>query len=353
MENSKNCVVDCCPVRFAPGELEVALCTYNRPNFIRILLPQVYEECIKRNIHFRIVDASTSNESEQIIYDFNEEHEIKISYTKVDSDTLPGYMQMEAINTSESNYVWVYADSRRVEFAEFDEKVFPIIKDGIDMVVFFDGSFRIPDRIYMDVSEFLHDCMVPFTCTGCSIYRRSIFGWMENNRKLKGNCDNLFEKNYAFSWMGYSLYALAQQSEPKVYFCKVDMKPVMKKKNSSWTKKFYHCWIDDLAAITDNLPEIYKDTESLLYETWKRLKLDSPMYCYIARMKGDWNKTKYKYYFDNGMLKRTGADVRRLSFYACAPIPAVKVHYLISRIIDYGGVRLKRIWRVHVACKRY
>lgn len=72
-------------VYFNNGELEIALCTYNRPDNIRKIIPEIHAECEKRNISLRIVDASPNTDTQLYIEAFNSEHHNHVHYTKVDS----------------------------------------------------------------------------------------------------------------------------------------------------------------------------------------------------------------------------------------------------------------------------
>ncbi len=331
----KSCnTVDSHRVVFKKNEFEIALCTFNRPQFVKVLLPELSLQCLARNIQLRIVDASNTDETEQIVRSFNKRSlEMNVLYTRVPSDTIPGFMQMQAINTSDSKYVWVYADARRVDFDEFDRKIFPIIKKGIDLLVFYGSDYSAQVGLYTDLSRFVHSCIVQFTCTGCSIYNREIFECFRDNLELKKHCDDLFKDNYAFSWMGYSLYALAQKKCIKTYFSKVLVKPVLKKKRSTWMKRFYACWIDDMIDITDNLPEMIRGKDTLLTEIWRKMELDRADYCYLGRTVGDLNRAKYEHYLNSGVLERICANKKRMRFYACSPIIFIYLAYPLDKFL--------------------
>lgn len=321
-------------IHFSDGAFEIALCTFNRVEFIIKQIKVLYKECLKRNIKLRVVDASEDDKTEDFIEVFNADRKIKVGYTRVSSGTLPGYMQIEAIKTAQSEYVWVYADSRIFDFSEFDSKVFPQVIEGADVIVFYDSEFPKEGTLYSNASDFIQDCFVPFTCTGCSIYKRDIFKCFNDSLLLK-KCDDLYKKNYAFSWMGYVLFALDWNSSNYQYYAKVQIEPVEKKKKSTWTKRFYHCWIDDIIDLTASLPDSYKHTDLIIRNVWERLRLDDPYYCFISRTKGDLNQYTYKNYLRNGKLVKTGANIKRIGLYACAPLLLVYIYYQMTRVVHW------------------
>lgn len=304
---------------FDENEFEIAIVTYKRSLFIKTWLDKCYIDTVKRNIQLKIIDSSPDNLTQKVVDEFNLRNKARIAYCHVDTETPIGYKPMIGILTSKSKYVWVAGDSRYHDFKEFDKNVFPFIRQGLDFIVFFNGFGELTYKIYTDKTSFLHDCFIPCTCIGCSIYKVDLFDDIKLDEKLMAHYDNLFKYNYGFGWLGYFYSMFAKKNECRAAFCEVTIYSIAKNKKQAWAKKFYGCWIDDLHQIMNNLPSIYNHTDDVLRETWEKMHLDSWYYCYIARMGGDLNSKSLKYYKENGLLERTGANQLRVEFFAYAP----------------------------------
>lgn len=322
---------------FSDKFLEIAITTYNRPLFIVAWLQYCFGNVKKRNIALTVYDSSPNSETEKVIDDFNKNNNNYIKYVHVDSNTIIGYKPMVAILNSDCKYVWVSGDSRYQDFDEFDKKIFPILKQEIDFLVFFDDLVGLVDTDYSDKSKFLHECFIPCTCIGCSIYRTDIFSHMKNDATVKFHYDDLFSKNYGFAWLGYFYSAFADSPDYRAAYRKVHIYNVFPKKKQAWAKKFYECWIDDLCQITDNLPVIYENTETVCRESWDSMKLYSFYYCFTAKLYGDLSKKNYERYVETGLIQRISQDkIGRIKFFAYSPKWLIKILYLFYRIFNFS-----------------
>ena len=135
---------------FDNNQLEIAVSTYKRPEYIETWLNKCYQSATDRNIAISICDSSPDDRTEKVVKKFNSEKLSKVDYHRVDSSTIIGYKPMVSILETSAEYLWVAGDSRYHYFDELDEKVFPYIKDrSIDYVVINVGNnYQLPDTIY-------------------------------------------------------------------------------------------------------------------------------------------------------------------------------------------------------------
>ncbi len=327
---------------FENGELEVVVVTYNRKDFVEEWLIKNHDELTKRNIRIRIVDSSTNDDTEKYISWFNKEYNANVDYEHLNANVLLGYKPVKALLTATTEYTWITADSRYFDYDDMDNKVFPKIKDKIDYIVMqIVNNENNDDKIYIDKSQFIHECFISTTCLGNSIYRNEIFKEIKNNTAERAICDQLFKENYAFAWLGYFYTEFAKKAY-RVAFEKVKIINIYpEKKTPSWIRKFYGCWLVDLCEIVDNIPEIYNGKESIPAEVWKDMNLYGDAYSYMARKYGDLNSKSFNYFLDKGLISRITTNCKKIKFYALAPMPVVEIRYFIFRCTD----KIDRIMR--------
>ena len=223
-------------IRFDNNEFEIAIATYNRPEYIKGWLERCYNDICIRNIYISIYDSSTNSDTQKVVEEFNRDKIQKVEYHSVPSDTIIGYKPMIPIYNSTRKYLWVSGDSRYHDFNELDEKVFPFIKRNIDFILLWClNNAENEGKVYTNKSDFLHDCFISSTCIGLSIYKLSLFDELKLNQDLIKEYDNLFMNNYGFAWLGY-FYNEFAKGEHTAAFCKVAVKKVLnQKKKQSWT----------------------------------------------------------------------------------------------------------------------
>lgn len=307
-------------VKFEPGELEIAIVTYNRCMFIAEWLKQCYRMAQDRNISISIYDSSINDETEKYIYDFkNRMNDKDLKYYHIPSNINIGYKPMIPILNSKAKYIWVSGDSRYHEFQDLDKKVFPYLKKDIDYVVLhICNNEENDEKIYTDRHEFFKDCFISMTCIGLSIYKTSLFGAMKSSKQLQCSCDQKYKNNYAFAWIGYFLEMFCMGSH-KALFSIIPIKNIKSDiKIHSWFQRCYECWVQDLCDLMDSISEKYQHTESVMRNTWIYLALDSPGFCIYARKKGDLNKKSIKKYMANDKLFRVTKQIKRIVTLACA-----------------------------------
>lgn len=299
---------------FDTGELEIALVTYNRCDFVAEWMKRCYESIRRRNIHLSIYDSSTNRDTERYVNEWKARmNDNRIEYYHVDSGINIGYKPMLPILNAKSKYLWISGDSRCHDFECLDEKVFPYLRQDIDCVLFHILNNEENDgKIYTDKNELLRDCFVSMTCIGLSIYKLSLFDSLKKDKQFMEICNQKYRNNYGFAWIGYFLEMFAI-GKRKALFSLVpgtDLKADIK--IPSWFKRCYACWVDDLCGLMDAVSEKYQQTETVMRETWKYISLDSPGFCDFARRKGDLNLSTYRKYKENGMLDRVTDKADRL-----------------------------------------
>lgn len=316
------------PFLFEDNVFEIALVTYNRPEFVQVWFDKCYSSACERNISVSVYDSSPNDDTLRVVELINDRNAKRINYFRIDSNIHIGYKPMYPILQSQSKYVWVSGDSRYHDFDELDKKVFPYLNQGIDYVTMqiLDGS-NDEAKVYDDLGDFIHECFIPSTCIGLSIYKTDLFSELKLDLKKMEYYDNLFKENYAFAWLGY-FYSIYAQNGHKAVCAKVHISNILSdKKIQTWAKRFYACWLVDLCQIIDNIPNCYSRKGDIPRETWQKMKLDSHLYCYRARKKGDLNAKSYEYYKENALLDRVVDCDKRIKFYAKAPMVVIEIVY--------------------------
>lgn len=333
---------------FEKGELEIAMVTYNRCKFVKEWIINSYEELVKRNIHLSIYDSSTNTETENYVIQFNQDRDVKIEYIRIASETEIGYKPMLPIFNSKAKYVWVSGDSRRHDFGELDEKVFPYLKQDIDYILLDMVDKVKENKFYLDKSEFLRDCFTSSTCIGMSIYKRSIFECLKNDEKWLQQCDLKYRHNYGFGWLGY-FFEVYANGNYKAMVAKVKViNYFLDKKKQTWAARWYECWLDNLCDLLDKLPECYENKELVPQVVWEDMQLVNHAIGYSNRMLGHWNREGYQKYKKSGLLSRVTQKSKLVTFYSCAPMWLVKVMYsFVSTIHPVDNVDY-----VKNACKK-
>ena len=181
------------------------------------------------------------------------------------------------------------------------------------------------------MNEVLHDCFVPSTCIGMSIYRKNIFEPLKNDCVLLDQYNKLFACNYGFGWLGY-FWSLFANGNYRAALINVRVKSIAGKKKQAWAVRFYGCWADDLCYIIDNIPNSYVSKSEIPKSTWKVMKLDTFTYSYLARKHGDLCKEKYVEMKNNGILGRITDHQHKIWFYATTPILFLDVADVFRRL---------------------
>lgn len=318
-------------VVFEDNELEIAIVTYNRCDFIKEWLRLCYEDVVKRNISLSIYDSSTDAETENFIEEYNKCHK-KIKYVKIPSDTEVGYKPMLPILESSAKYLWVSGDSRYHDFCEMDEKVFPLLRNGIDYIAFYWGNKEENfGKIFTDKSSFMQESFISVTCIGCSIYRLEIFKDLKADKAWMQDCDRKYRHNYGFGWIGYFFEAFARNGHTAA-LPKIEIKDIFpKQKKQAWASRFYECWVENLIDLTDKLPDFYNTKQDVPRNTWDEMRLASHVYCNRARVCGGLNPEVFEKYLNNGMLEKVTDRIRRIKFYAYAPMWQIEIVSFVAQ----------------------
>lgn len=307
-------------VVFDDNELEVALITYNRYEFVKEWFAHCFEALMERNINLVVYDSSTNDETKHFVEDLQKSvAKGRLIYRYISSDIWVGHVVLNAILSAEAKYIWVVGDSRYHNFDILDNKVFSALKNDIDHVVLHILNNDENDgKVYDDKDEMLAECFVSMTCTGLYIYKTSLFDGVKNDSALRKECDDKYLGNYAFTWIGYFLECYARM-QCKTLFSIVpilNIKP--EKKVQRWYKRFYGCWVEDLCDLMDGVSSLYTDTDKVIRDTWKYTNFDSDLYCINVRKRGDLCPEVYEKYMSNKMLGRVTRYTEKIREYAYA-----------------------------------
>lgn len=328
-------------VKFENGEFEIAITTYKRAKYIIAWLEKCYISCVDRNISISVYDSSPDLETQMAIEDFNKDKSRIVNYHRVNENTNIGYKPMIPILESTSKYLWVSGDSRFHDFEELDIKVFPYIKEhSVDYICFnIEGNYDLPDTVYSNDGQMLHDIFIPSTCIGLSIYRTEMFDSIKNDEHLLKTLDELFKDNFGFGWLGY-FYNIYGGRNYNALLVNIKIYPVLDiKKKQSWVVRFYGCWMEDLCAIIDNIPDTYENKDDIPMNTWKTMKLDDFSYCYMARKYGDLNRKKYNELYKQGLINRILEKPQKIKIVAYAPMIFVEGLNVLYRFLCFINSR--------------
>lgn len=139
---------------------------------------------------------------------------------------------MLPILESNAKYLWMSGDSRYHDFSEMDEKVFPLIKKGIDYIAFYwEQNEENFGKVFTDKSIFLKEAFVSVTCIGCSIYKLEMFSELKADKNWMNDCDEKYRHNYGFGWIGYFFEVFAR-SGSKAALPKIEIKNIFPKQKS-------------------------------------------------------------------------------------------------------------------------
>lgn len=320
-------------VYFNNNEFEVALMTYNRPEFVKKWMQHSVDELLMRGITIVVYDASPNNKTKAIIEEYRNRYD-SLGYVSVDPKTTPGYMTMEALMHTNAEYVWVAGDSRIHDFEELDKELFCLIHQKPDYCVI--DIYGVKSGVYSNKISLIKNTIISTTCTGLSVYKCDVFSRLRKDKRYKDAVDRKFQNNYAFAFMGY-LYDSIEAENIKAYICPVGVRAVSAgKKKQNWQKHFYRCWVDDLCKLIDHIDLPVEMRDIVLKETWLKMRLSSHEYTYIAKKSGDLTRESYNNYINNGELVRVTDDAKKIMFYAYAPmivVEIINILYIFPRII--------------------
>lgn len=103
------------------NKITVVMPTYNRPECIKYFV----ENCLKTykgNIFvFEIHDSSTTNETKNIINEFNTAHINKVSYYKYDSNICGETKTHQALSNVKTNHIYLMGDGIATDFNKLEE----------------------------------------------------------------------------------------------------------------------------------------------------------------------------------------------------------------------------------------
>lgn len=306
------------PVVFEDNELEIALVTYNRSEFVSEWIDHCYDDIVKRNIKLSIYDSSTNDLTRDLVIAHNSDHNKPIEYHRVDSDTPISHKPIYPIYETKAEYLWVSGDSRYHDFSDLDQAVFPSIKKGLDYIgLWINNNEENDQKVYTDKREFFFDCFITMTCIGMSIYRMGIFKGLLTDKAFKSDCLRKYEKN-EWAFIGFFLEAYAMNGK-KALFSAIGHRYINPdKKVKTWFKRFYKCWCDDLCALFDLIPAVYGACDAISKNTWKYIGFDTPEYLLEERRDGDLTTDYYLLLRERGKIGRVTNQINRIERFAFA-----------------------------------
>ena len=305
-------------ILFDDNELEVALITYNRSAFVQEWFDKNCEEFCNRNIVICVYDSSDDGKTKEVVEAASRKYSHNVKYTYISDQLSVGHVVWEAIQKSKAKYIWPVGDSRRQDIDELDEKVFPYIKKNYEHIVLgLLDNCENDGKIYRNKNEMLYDCFISMTCTGYYIYRRELFEPLLRDKELLAECDEKFDDNYGFTWMGYFLTAYAMDENYETVFSYVNTIGIApEKKVVRWNDFFFKCWCNDLCNVIDNCPAIYNTDDGLLKKVWKYLAFDMAFSLYKNCQDGVLNPRIFEKNVKE--LSRVSADVEKIKSFAYA-----------------------------------
>lgn len=330
-------------IRFNDSELEMAMITYERPSFVKDWLSNCLMDIIKFNIKLSIFDSSISNDTFDVIKEFNEKTNNVIIYKRLPSTTTGGYKYVPPILETTSKYIMIVGDSRCHSVSDLCERIHSFIRDNIELIVlsFFNNeSYEI--KKYQGLNPFLEECFIPITCCGMTVFRTSVFDSIRLNSEERERFDNCYKDKFGFAYLGYYLESFAYSKQSSVFVKSPwkDLNP--QKKIQHWNKKFYECWCDELCQIMDYLPNQYENKDYVLRSTWSKLHIDSFETIMKAKRAGGLRFSDYRRMKEKGYLSRV--TDKRIQFFFSSFLPKA-ILSLVYFFYTYVARVIKRLKR--------
>lgn len=317
---------------FNDYEFEMSLITYKRALFVKEWLEECYDDLSLSNVVLSIYDSSDDDETETMLKSSEKYKNIK--YIRLPDTTSGGYKYIPPILETQSKYIMIVGDSRCHCVRDLNERVFPLIKQGYDVIslsYFNDEPFE--SKEYNDANLFFEERFIPITCCGMTIFKTEVFESIRHNEIKRKDYNQKYQEMFGFAYLGYYLEAYAEKDRLSVAVKIPWHKLKAQKKVQYWNKKYYECWCDELCQIMDHLPNVYLQKDEILQRTWNRLHLAT--YDIIAQAKnaGGLTYNDYKRMVSKGYLKRVTKRIGRFRFSSIMPIWLFNFWFFFFRAI--------------------
>ena len=191
------------------NNLEIAIITYNRPDFIKRNLDASLPLLIDMGIKISIYDSSTNFEIESIVKNMNDQFNGYVHYHKLSSNTRVDDKVLISIINSDRDYIWPIADSVYLGDTEIFDLICENLNQELDYIcVFAKSNLDNNKKLYLDSVSFFSDCFWHSTWLGGLIFRKNLFNTLLNNETYQ-YFSTKYDKNDGFSYLGifYDLIA--------------------------------------------------------------------------------------------------------------------------------------------------
>ena len=311
------------------NNLEIAIITYNRPDFIKRNLDASLPLLIDMGIKISIYDSSTNFEIESIVKNMNDQFNGYVHYHKLSSNTRVDDKVLISIINSDRDYIWPIADSVYLGDTEIFDLICENLNQELDYIcVFAKSNLDNNKKLYLDSVSFFSDCFWHSTWLGGLIFRKNLFNTLLNNETYQ-YFSTKYDKNDGFSYLGI-FYDLIANKKTKGIFLIVKFKSVGYKKEQQWLKRYLEVWCYNLCYFIDSIDAAYNSFKnSALRETWNILQLDKFYWNYKARLAGGLNAKIYENYDSMGYLDRVTNNKSIIRFCAHTPVFVLNVCNLL------------------------
>lgn len=308
--------------------VEIALATYNRPEFVREWFELHKSGIEKYGFVVSVYDSSTNEETKQIIEKEKSQIKFDIRYFRVDSKIRVDEKVLMLILNSKCDYVWPLGDSNYYDLDDLNQKVIPYLEQNYDVACIFSSTELDNDnKTYTDAVEFVGDCFWHATWLGGMLIKKTLFGFQYKDSTFNKYMEK-YNRNDGFSYLGVLYDILAQKLYVQISFNVVQTKSIGKNKVPGWLKRYFEVWCDNLCYFVDTLDSRYDPVkDKVIRTTWEVLKLDGLEWCCKARLANGLNEEIFNRYNTSGLIDQVSSHKQRIRFYATTNIHVVSCIY--------------------------
>ncbi len=275
--------------------LSIVIPTYNRANFLDILLEKhvnIFRQC---NIPVFIYNNASTDDTDLVIDKWKREYHLITSKTNTGDVLITDESIETALKLSNTKYRWLLGDSYYLS-SKLVRHVSGIISQGEDVDLYILNLNNIikdiPSSICRNNNQLLSNFSTIMACVSCQIYHEKIIN-SDNFNKYKGSSflqlgitlEYASGKNFCANWVqNFSVTSLKNKSLEKKNWS--TGKSVLKVGAKKWTEFIF------------SLPESYSTAEKLIAikNFGKQTKIFTIQGLMLMRVRGNLNYASYKQY---------------------------------------------------------
>jgi abequosyltransferase len=280
--------------------LDIVIPTYNRSNFLKYLLKDIFSICKELSITIHILDDSTDNKTELYCKD-SVLKGFPIKYKRNQPSLGHDKNLISALKCSNADYVWLYGDSIIVDESAIKEIHSLCVNNEHDIISMnaFRPNLDIISGKYDDSEFILKELGWHLTLTGATVYSRNVVDSMDKYD---------LEKFRNFPQFSLIFHFLAEKSN--FYWVNQKILASHPSKKSYWLNDVFSVFLMDWWHAIISLPNTY--SFDVKFDAWKNHSLKTNLFTIKIllnmRYNGVYNYTEYltyrNYLYSHSKLNR-------------------------------------------------